>query len=89
METKAPLYDNVLKNVNRIKDANIPSRKFDVSAAYLLNKFNSSKSEIKKFINDFKSAGCNLLRFSFAQPPRGLVNQESIETVHRLRKRIR
>ncbi len=81
METKAPLYDNVLKNVNRIKDANIPSRKFDVSAAYLLNKFNSSKSEIKKFINDFKSAGCNLLRFSFAQPPRGLVNQESIETV--------
>ena len=26
-------------NVNRIKEANYPERKFDVSAAYLLNKF--------------------------------------------------
>ena len=81
METKAPLYDKVLSNVMRIKEANEPSRKFDVSAAYLLNKFNSTKEEIGKFIEDFKKAGCNLLRFSFAQPPRGLVNEGKIETV--------
>ena len=80
-ESKAPLYDRVLSNVMRIHEANTPSRKFDVSAAYLLNKFNSSKEEITKFINDFKKAGCNLLRFSFAQPPRGLVNKVKIETV--------
>ncbi|MDC0454713.1 radical SAM protein [Candidatus Pelagibacter sp.] len=80
-ETKAPLYDRVLSNVMRIKEANIPFRKFDVSAAYLMNKFNSSKNEIENFIKDFKKAGCNLLRFSFAQPPRGLVNQNKIETV--------
>jgi len=79
--SKAPLYDKVLANVMRIKEANEPFRKFDVSAAYLLNKFNSSKSEIETFIKDFKNAGCNLLRFSFAQPPRGLANQEKIETV--------
>jgi MoaA/NifB/PqqE/SkfB family radical SAM enzyme len=80
-QTKAPLYDKVLSNVMRIKEANQPIRKFDISAAYLLNKFNSSKDEILRFIKDFKSAGCNLLRFSFAQPPRGLVNQNKIETV--------
>ena len=80
-ETKAPLYDRVLSNVMRIKEANKPIRKFDVSAAYLLNKFNSSKNEIKNFIKDFKEGGCNLLRFSFAQPPRGLVNKDKIETV--------
>ena len=80
-QTKAPLYDKVLSNVMRIKEANQPIRKFDVSAAYLLNKFNSSKDEILNFIKDFKRAGCNLLRFSFAQPPRGLVHQNKIETV--------
>ncbi len=81
MNTKAPLYDNVLKNVNRIKVANSKFRKFDISAAYLLNKYNSSKEEISKFISDFKNAGCNLLRFSFAQPPRGLVDKGKIDTV--------
>ena len=81
MKTKACLYDKILSNVLRIKEANEPIRKFDVSAAYLLNKFNSSKEEISKFILDFKNAGCNVLRFSFAQPPRGLVNEAKIETV--------
>lgn len=81
MKTKAALYDKVLINVNKIKMANIPHRKFDVSAAYLLNKFNSSKKEIERFIIDFQNAGCNLLRFSFAQPPRGLADKEKIETV--------
>jgi len=81
MNTKAPLYDKVLNNVLRIKEANKEFRKFDVIATYLLNKFNSSKNEISKFIKDFKNAGCNLLRFSFAQPPRGLAQKEKIETV--------
>ena len=81
MKTMAPLYDKVLKNVFRIKEANKDQRKFDVSAAYLLNKFNSSKKEISKFIDDFKNAGCNIIRFSFAQPPRGLVHKDKIETV--------
>ncbi len=81
MNTKAPLYDKILINVLRIKEANKEYRKFDVSAAYLLNKFNSSKKEISKFMDDFKNAGCNIMRFSFAQPPRGLVDQGKIETV--------
>ena len=81
METKAPLYDRVLQNVNQIKEANNPNRKFDISAAYLLNKYNSSKDAIAKFLSDFKKAGCNLIRFSFAQPPRGLAHQDKIETV--------
>ena len=40
MNTKAPLYDKVLNNVLRIKEANKEFRKFDVIATYLLNKFN-------------------------------------------------
>ena len=55
-------------------------KKIDVSAAYLVNRYNSSEKEIMKFINEFRDAGCNLLRFTFAQPPRGKVN-ENIDTV--------
>ncbi len=81
MNTKAPLYDNILKNVDRINKANLSKRKFDISAAYLLNKYNSSRKEISKFISDFTKVGCNLLRFSFAQPPRGLVDKGKIDSV--------
>jgi MoaA/NifB/PqqE/SkfB family radical SAM enzyme len=74
------LYDRLLKNVFNISKTNKPFRKFDISAAYLINKYNSSKEEISKFINDFRDAGCNILRFSFAQPPRGKVSQK-LDTV--------
>lgn len=74
------LYDRLLKNVFNISKSNKPFRKFDISAAYLINKYNSSKEEISKFINDFRDAGCNILRFSFAQPPRGKVSQK-LDTV--------
>ena len=45
----------IFKNVNRIKAANSKFRKFDISAAYLLNKYNF-QSKISKFISDFKNA---------------------------------
>ena len=60
--------------------ANKLKKKIDVSAAYLVNRYNCSEIEILKFINDFRSAGCNLLRFTFAQPPRGKVDQ-NLDTV--------
>ncbi len=80
MNTKAPLYDKCLENTKNICKANYKERKIDVSAAYLVNKYNCSKNEIMKFINEFRSAGCNLLRFTFAQPPRGKV-EENLDTV--------
>ena len=39
------------------------------------------KKEIERFILDFQNAGCNLLRFFFVQPFRGLADKEKIETV--------
>jgi MoaA/NifB/PqqE/SkfB family radical SAM enzyme len=80
MSVKAPLYDRCLKNTKNICKANKLKKKIDVSAAYLVNRYNCSEIEILKFINDFRSAGCNLLRFTFAQPPRGKVDQ-NLDTV--------
>lgn len=80
MNTKAPLYDKCLENTKNICKANLSEKKIDVSAAYLVNRYNSSEKEIMKFINEFRDAGCNLLRFTFAQPPRGKV-KENIDTV--------
>ena len=80
MNTKAPLYDKCLSNTKNICKANYQTRKIDVSAAYLVNRYNCSEKEIMKFINEFRDAGCNLLRFTFAQPPRGKV-EENLDTV--------
>ena len=80
MKVGPPLYDRCLENTKNICKANLNERKIDVSAAYLVNRYNSSEKEILSFINDFRSAGCNLLRFTFAQPPRGKV-EENLDTV--------
>ena len=80
MNVGPALYDKCLENTKNICKANIKERKIDVSAAYLVNKFNSSEKEILTFINDFRSAGCNLLRFTFAQPPRGKT-EDNLDTV--------
>ncbi len=65
------IYDKVLKNTQEIAES---CRKggslFDISGAYLVNHQNWMESEVTGFIEDFKGAGCNLLRFTFPQPPR-------------------
>ena len=65
------IYDKVLKNTREIVES---CRKggslFDISAAYLVNNQNWKESEVASFIGDFKGAGCDLLRFTFPQPPR-------------------
>tara|TARA_B100001964_G_scaffold242307_1_gene316740 strand:- start:488 stop:1627 length:1140 start_codon:yes stop_codon:yes gene_type:complete len=82
IESKVPLYDRLLENVKNINKNNFPKRKFDVSAAYLVNIFNINEEDILNFINDFKKAGCNILRFAFAQPPRGKIdkNEQTVPT---------
>ena len=74
MKVNAPLYDKCLNNTKNICKANLKKKIIDVSAAYLVNRYNCEEKEILKFIHDFRNAGCNLLRFTFAQPPRGKVN---------------
>jgi len=80
MKAGSPLYDRCLNNTKNICKANLYQKKFDVSAAYLVNRYNCDENEILKFINDFRNAGCNLLRFTFAQSPRG-VEDKNLDTV--------
>lgn len=71
VKSKAKIYDRVLRNTKKIVESSLEGGSlFDVSAAYLVNSQNWMVSEVSSFIEDFKGAGCNLLRFTFPQPPR-------------------
>jgi sulfatase maturation enzyme AslB (radical SAM superfamily) len=73
VKSKAKLYDKVLQNVQKLGEANrLNNNKLDLSAAYLINVHNNQNDEVKNFIDDFKKAGCNILRFTFPQPPKGI-----------------
>ena len=72
-------YDRVLENVRKINNANqLNNYRLDLSAAYLINKHNNSYHEVSKFIEDFKDAGCNILRFTFPQPPRNITTDSGV-----------
>lgn len=65
------IYDKVLENTKKLGDIR-KGKNFDLSAAYLVN-VNSAKSyDYENFINNFMKAGCNLLRFTFPQQPKGI-----------------
>ena len=73
------IYDKVLNNTQKIVEACSKSGSlFDISAAYLVNNQNWMASEVAKFIEDFNGAGCNLLRFTFPQPPRETLLAEGV-----------
>lgn len=79
VKSKAKIYDRVLQNVVRIGEARVKSGvSFDISAAYLINGHNNSVEQVNTFIRDFKGAGCNVLRFTFAQPPRDFETPEGV-----------
>ncbi len=74
---KAKIYDQVLNNAKRlghIKKENY----FDLSAAYLVNINSANLDDYENFINDFMSAGCNVLRFSFPQIPKGVETMKGV-----------
>jgi len=73
------IYDKVLKNTRDIAKArSMGGSLFDISAAYLINYQNWMEVEVTSFIEDFKEAGCDLIRFTFPQPPRGIKLAEGI-----------
>ena len=74
---KAKIYDQVLNNAKRL--GNIKKENyFDLSAAYLVNINSANFDDYENFINDFMSAGCNVLRFSFPQPPKGIETKKGV-----------
>jgi MoaA/NifB/PqqE/SkfB family radical SAM enzyme len=77
--SKAKLYDRVLNNVRQITEARSKGGgDFDVSAAYLVNIHSHEEPEVAGFIDDFQGAGCDLLRFTFPQPPRGIKTEPGV-----------
>jgi sulfatase maturation enzyme AslB (radical SAM superfamily) len=74
---KAKIYDQVLNNARRL--GNIKSDNyFDLSAAYLVNINSANFNDYENFINDFMTAGCNVLRFSFPQPPKDTKTKKGV-----------
>lgn len=68
----ARIYDRVLQNTARISRARAArGAHLDLSAAYLVTGLNHSDAEITRFVTDFRAAGCDLIRFTFPQLPRG------------------
>jgi MoaA/NifB/PqqE/SkfB family radical SAM enzyme len=74
---KVKIYDQVLNNARRLGDIRSENY-FDLSAAYLVNINSANFNDYENFINDFMSAGCNVLRFSFPQPPKDIKTEKGV-----------
>ena len=74
---KVKIYDQVLKNAKKLGEIK-KKNYFDLSAAYLVNINSANVNDYENFINDFMSAGCNVLRFSFPQPPKGIETKKGV-----------
>lgn len=79
VKTNTKLYDRVLNNVRKICQARVDGGgKIDISAAYLVNIHNHKPEEVTRFIVDYQDAGCDILRFTFPQPPRGIITEPGV-----------
>jgi len=74
---KVKIYDQVLKNAKRLGEIK-KENYFDLSAAYLVNINSANVNDYENFINDFMGAGCNVLRFSFPQPPKDIKTEKGV-----------
>ena len=73
----AKIYDRVLLNTQKLGKIR-KKNYFDLSAAYLVNVHSGNEYDCEKFINDFINAGCNLLRFTFPQQPKGIQTEDGV-----------
>jgi len=82
VNSTAKVYDRVIQNITRIAEARERETSvLDLSATYLINEHNNSPEEVLKAIHDLRSAGVDLIRFTFPQEPRGFdgtVNSSSV-----------
>jgi MoaA/NifB/PqqE/SkfB family radical SAM enzyme len=74
---KVKIYDQVLKNAKKLGEIK-KENYFDLSAAYLVNINSANTNDYENFINDFMGAGCNVLRFSFPQPPKDIKTEKGV-----------
>ena len=79
------IYDKVLENTKKLGEIR-KKNYFDLSAAYLVNIHSGNEYDCEKFINDFINAGCNLLRFTFPQQPKGIKTDNGVVPVEHEKK---
>jgi len=77
VKSSSNIYDKVLQNVKNLGSIR-DKKKFDLSAAYLVNIHSGNTYDYEKFINDFIEAGCNLLRFTFPQQPKDIKTEKGV-----------
>ena len=77
VKTNTKIYDKVLENTKKLGDIR-KNNYFDLSAAYLVNIHSNKKEDNENFIISFKEAGCNLLRFTFPQQPKGVKMDQGV-----------
>ena len=71
-QSTGKLYDKVCSNIQRLAKSRAKMNSpLDLSATYLLNPLNNSTEEVLQSIHDLRSAGVDLIRFTFPQVPRG------------------
>lgn len=68
------LYSKVIENLRRLSETGI-----EVAATYLINRFNADQRNLTDFLADVTEAGVRVVRFAFAQLPRGAKTE--LETV--------
>jgi hypothetical protein len=85
-ESKAALYTRVLENVGTLVDLfDGRTNRLDLMATYLVNRLNADEHEITRFLTDFTGAGVDVIRFSFAQQPRGGIEMPTVPTLDECR----
>ena len=77
VRSSAKIYDKVLLNTQKLGEIR-KKNYFDLSAAYLVNIHSGNEYDCEKFMNDFISAGCNVIRFTFPQQPKGIQTDEGV-----------
>lgn len=78
VDSVAKVYDRVIQNIARIAEAREKEASvLDLSATYLINDHNHTTEEVVKSIHDLRSAGVDLIRFTFPQVPRGFDNESN------------
>jgi MoaA/NifB/PqqE/SkfB family radical SAM enzyme len=87
--SQARLYDRILHNVQRINRARGVDRgRLKIMVSYLVNQFTSDIGEVMKFIQDFRAAGADVIRFSCPQIPRGDLTNDFVPDPYQYAKAL-
>lgn len=76
------LYNRILNNVRILNRCRweCTTKPFELAATYLVFRENAVFGEMQRFVQDFREAGCDVLRFAFPQEPRGAQAEAMIPT---------